>query len=189
MAFGENPMCQTDEMCVRQCLNGRPDVYRLLVQRYQQPLLGYLRGRLGCEEAALEASQETFVRAYFALPKLRKPDSFFSWLLGIAHRVVKETHRARQRRHSIDSLVSELAESPREGVSSHDQLTEAVSRLPDVYRQVILLRYYAGLSCVEISRMLDKPVGTVTKRLSRAYSLLRAALQEQEQSENVEAQS
>jgi RNA polymerase sigma-70 factor, ECF subfamily len=180
-------MCQTDESCVRQCLDGRPDVYHLLVQRYQQPLLGYLRGRLGCEEAALEASQEAFVRAYFALPKLRKPESFFSWLLGIVHRVAKETHRAKQRTRSIDSLPSEPAELPPEDAASDGRLTEAVSRLPDVYRQVVLLRYYAGLSCAEISRDLGTPLGTVTKRLSRAYSLLRAAIRAREQSESVEA--
>ncbi len=182
-------MCQTDEKCVRECLNGRPDVFRLLVQRHQRPLLGYLRGRLGCEEEALEACQETFVRAYFALPKLRKPESFFSWLVGIAHRVAKEMHRAKRHSQSIESLRSEPADVPPEDTSFDDQLTEAVSRLPDMYRQVILLRYYAGLSCAEISRDQDTPLGTVTKRLSRAYGLLRASLREQDQSENVETPS
>jgi len=181
-------MCQTDEQCVRRCLNDHPEAYRLLVQRHQQPLLSYLRGQLGCEEAALEASQETFVRAYFALRKLRKPESFSSWLLGIANRVAKETHRAKSR--SFDSLRSEPAEAAADRDDSpDDRVTQAVSRLPEVYRQVVLLRYYAALSCAEISRDLDVPLGTVTKRLSRAYALLRASLREQDQPDNVEAPS
>ncbi len=183
-------MCQTDEQCVRRCLNDHPEAYRLLVQRHQQPLLNYLRGQLGCEEAALEASQETFVRAYFALRKLRKPESFFSWLLGIAHRVAKETHRANRRSRSIDSLRLEPAEAAADRDDSRDdRVTQAVSRLPEVYRQVVLLRYYAGLSCAEIGRDQDVPLGTVTKRLSRAYTLLRASLREQDQTEDVEAPS
>ncbi len=52
-------------------------------------------------------------------------------------------------------------------------MTEAVARLPDTYREVILLRFYGGQSCAEISRDLGVPLGTVTKRLSRAYALLR----------------
>jgi RNA polymerase sigma-70 factor, ECF subfamily len=55
-------------------------------------------------------------------------------------------------------------------------LTEAVARLPDAYREVIVLRFYEGQSCQEISRGLDVPLGTVTKRLSRAYGLLRERL-------------
>jgi RNA polymerase sigma-70 factor (ECF subfamily) len=55
-------------------------------------------------------------------------------------------------------------------------VTEAVARLPDVYREVIVLRFYNGRSCAEISRDLNVPLGTVTKRLSRAYALLREHL-------------
>jgi RNA polymerase sigma-70 factor (ECF subfamily) len=129
------------------------------------------------------------VRAYFALRKLRKPESFFSWLLGIARRVAKETHRANRQGRGMETLRSEPAASVPEDGSANDRITRAVALLPDVYRQVVLLRYYAGRSCAEIGRDLDVPLGTVTKRLSRAYSLLRASLREQNQPENVETQS
>ena len=55
-------------------------------------------------------------------------------------------------------------------------VTEAVTRLPDTYREVIMLRFYGGRSCAEISHDLGVPLGTVTKRLSRAYALLREQL-------------
>jgi hypothetical protein len=45
-----------------------------------------------------------------------------------------------------------------------------------VYREVVLMRYYGGLSCAEIGGNLGVPVGTVTKRLSRAYAMLRESL-------------
>ena len=56
-------------------------------------------------------------------------------------------------------------------------MEEAVAALPETYRQVILLRYYEGLSCLEVATRLGLPLGTVTKTLSRAYSLLRQELQ------------
>ena len=178
-------MCLSDGEYVRRCLDGRPEAFRHLVVRHQGPLLRYLVGQFGNEEEASEAAQETFVRAYFALPKLNKPGSFSSWLLGIAGRVAKETHRARQRRRQVDLVNCESAETVSDAVDSADTVVmRAVAELPDVYRQVILLRYYRGLSCAEVGCTLGVPLGTVTKRLSRAYALLRNTLQEQRQPES-----
>jgi RNA polymerase sigma-70 factor (ECF subfamily) len=132
---------------------------------------------LGNVEEAREAAQETLVRAYFALSELRKPTAFFSWLLGIAYRVAQEALRAAKRYRKVDCGQIELASVADKGQMEADPaVTEAVARLPEAYRQVILLRFYAGLTCHEISRDLDVPLGTVTKRLSRAYTLLRERL-------------
>jgi RNA polymerase sigma factor (sigma-70 family) len=55
--------------------------------------------------------------------------------------------------------------------------------LPENHRQVILLRYYEGLSCQEVATRLAQPLGTVTKTLSRAYALLRQELGARERAE------
>jgi hypothetical protein len=65
-------MRPSDEECVRPCLNDHPEAFRFPVQQYQTALTRYLLGRLGNMDDATEAAQETFVRAYFALPELRK---------------------------------------------------------------------------------------------------------------------
>ncbi len=170
-------MCQPDAECVRHCLNGHPEAFRLLVVRHQDPLVRYLTGRLGNEDQAVEAAQETMVRAYFALRRIKQPEAFYSWLLGIADRVTKETHRRQQRQRQMvaDCEVAEEQEDRPE-----PPVRQAVAELPEVYRQVILLRYYGGLSCAEISRDQGMPIGTVTKRLSRAYALLRQVLRRQQ---------
>jgi RNA polymerase sigma-70 factor (ECF subfamily) len=165
---------QPDEESVRSCLDGQPAAFRELVQRYQSPLRRCLYARLGNAEDATEATQEAFVRAYFALSELRKPASFFSWLLGIADRVAKETRRAAGRRRTVDweQLESpEQADKPDKDTDT--SVAEAVAKLPEIYREVIVLRFYGEQSCLEISRDLNVPLGTVTKRLSRAYALLR----------------
>ena len=181
----------TDEDYVRLCLGGRPEMFRQLVIRYESALIRHLAERLGDGNEAAEAAQEAMVRAYFALPRLKKAGSYFPWLLGIADRVAREMRRARRRRPtSLDfEFVSARAEpdlSAPDGPSG-PQLSEAVAELPETYKQVILMRFYGGQSCAEISRNLGVSLGTVTSRLSRAYTLLRQALRTHEQDAEIKS--
>jgi RNA polymerase sigma-70 factor (ECF subfamily) len=172
----EVPMCRTDEEYVRQCLNGEPDAYRRLVQRHQGAILAYMVGRTGSQDLAEEASQEAFVRAYFSLGKLRKGNSFLPWLVGIAIRAGQELTRRHRRVTPMGDLLDVPAPAEAKTDSQDESLLQAVARLPPVFREAILLRYHAGLSCAEMSENMGIPIGSVTKRLSRAYALLREAL-------------
>ncbi len=170
-------MMENDRYYVERCLDGHPDDFRHLVRRYQPVLLAHLAGKLGSRDRAEEAAQETLVRAYFKMDTLQKPESFFAWLLGIADLVAKEEQRKesiRRRRESVRALAEE---APEPELSQDYGLEAAIAALPEVYRTVILLRYYGGLSCSGIAAQLDMPLGTVTKTLSRAYALLRESLQ------------
>ena len=150
--------------------------------RYQKPLFSYLASRVGDGGQAEEAAQESFVRAFLSLMKLRKPESFFSWLLGIAGRLAKEQFRAvahRQRdREAAETMMTDATDS-----GEAYPLEEAIAALPESHRQVILLRYYERLSCQEVATRLGLPLGTVTKTLSRAYALLRQELAAREGAE------
>jgi len=169
-------MSPSDDDYIHLCLNGRPDAFRQLVLRYERPVMSYLTRRLGDPEAAEEVAQESFVRAYFRLNTLKKGDAFFSWLLGIAHRVLQENFRRHRREHNLSESVDPVDPSTDTTVDGDSGLAEAVARLPDIYREVTVLRYFGGLSCAEVSGRLGVPLGTVTKRLSRAYGLLREAV-------------
>lgn len=162
--------------------NGCPDHFRLLVQRYQRPLFAYLASRLGNQLEAEEAAQESFVRAFLSLKKLRKPESFYAWLMGIAGRVLKEQFRAAERRQK-DRAIAETLLAEDSTSAPEYPLEEAIAVLPESYRQVILLRYYEGLSCQDAATRLGMPLGTVTKTLSRAYALLREELKARESAE------
>jgi len=140
-------------------------MFRHLVLRYEVPLLKHLTGRLGNEVEAAEAAQETMVRAYCNLRGLKKATSFYAWLLGIANRVALESYRNNQRHvKSIDiEAVSDKAEtSYGQSYRSDQALAQTVGKLPEVYQQVILLRFYGDQSSAEISRSLNVSVGTVT---------------------------
>jgi RNA polymerase sigma-70 factor (ECF subfamily) len=150
------------------------------VRRYQAVILANLAGKLGDKDRAEEVAQETFVRAYFNMNKLKKPDSFFSWLLGVADHVAKEQQRkekVRQKREAIRAFSEEI---PTAEISEDYALEAAISELPESYRKIILLRYYGRQSCNEIAAQLNMPLGTVTKQLSRAYAMLRQSLQQKQ---------
>ena len=133
--------------------------------------------QIGDAEEATEAAQETFVRAYFALRTCESPrrSSLGLWELRIAwprrpiglRSVVGRSPGSKPIRLNRPASRRQCADTA---------VTEAVARLPDTYREVIVLRFYEGQSCQQISRGLDVPLGTVTKRLSRAYGLLRERL-------------
>ena len=91
--------------------------------------------------------------------------------------MTKETYRAAKKRRTVQWEQIELADqSAKQDACSDETVTDAVAKMPDVYREVVLLRFYGGYTCAEISRDLNVPLGTVTKRLSRAYDLLREHL-------------
>ncbi len=166
-------MAESDQYYIEQSLNGHPDEFRGLVHRYQSSLSAYLSGKLGNRSLVAEAAQETFVRAYFGLSDLKKRESFYSWLLGIASRVAKE--QLRNRKQLADPEI--LAAEPEKQKESEDhELAQAIAELPDQYREIILLRFYASRSCLQIAEQMNMPIGTVTKQLSRAYAILRQML-------------
>jgi RNA polymerase sigma-70 factor (ECF subfamily) len=176
-------MDYTDKEYVQRCRDGHPEDFRMLVCRYQGPLMGYLKARLGDWSEVEEAAQESFVRAFQSLRKLRKPESFYPWLMGIAGRVIQEHFRFlkhRQRNREIALSLPERADNYERENRTDCFLDEALANLPDTYRRVILLRYYDGLSCNQVAQRLEIPLGTVTKTLSRAYTLLRQEIKARE---------
>jgi RNA polymerase sigma-70 factor (ECF subfamily) len=178
-------MSDSDKYYVERCLDGHPDDFRFLVRRYQKALLAYLAGKLYSLEMAEEAAQESLVRAFFKMEKLKNPEAFFSWLLGIGERVAKEMTRKRQIEQKREFIEAYAAEAGETELSLDYGLEAAVSALPQTYRDIVLLRYYGGQSCKDIAEQSGTPIGTVTKQLSRAYAMLRDNL-EQKQNSNYE---
>lgn len=173
-------MSRPDDQHIQHCLDGRPDEYRHLVGRYQRMVSSFLARRLNDSAAAEELTQETFVRAYWALSNLRERASFPAWLLGIAQRVAQEQARLKQRDRrtreaAIEAAADKAAASPTTDVPDAE-LQQALAELPDDYRKLVTLRYYGGQSCAQIAHQLQMPLGSVTKMLSRAYAKLRQSL-------------
>lgn len=151
-------------------LGGEHARYRTLVDRHAAAVRSFLVQRLGDPDRAEEAAQLTFVRAYRGLACLKDRGRFVSWVLGIAAKVTLEQRRDQRARggESISSVAGSLGQAQCE-----PELARAVDALPEPYREAIRLRYWAGLSCEQAALRLGVPLGTLTKRLSRAHGLLR----------------
>jgi RNA polymerase sigma-70 factor (ECF subfamily) len=117
------------------------------------------------------------------LSTLRIPARFGVWLLKIARR---EAVRLARRRSRLPALsVSHPEQDPVGGngtasslSADSEEVLTALGRLPDHERLVVSLRYLEGHSVAKIAQALDRPVGTVTKQLSRAIERLRGSLEE-----------
>ena len=173
---------QADAEIVRAVLCGDREAFAILVARYERAVWATAWRVLRDEHAAADAGQEAFLQAFHRLGDLRRPEQFGVWLLRIARResVRLARRRARDPRRSIDESGTDPPED-REGTDgSASRLTEdaedllmALARLPEHERLVVVLRYLDGRSVAEVAAALGRPVGTVTKQLSRAMERLR----------------
>lgn len=174
----------TDAELVRRVRGGDVQAYGALVDRYERPLLAAVLPALrGDVHAARDVVQDVLVLCYVKLPTLRDPDRFGGWLLAVGGR---EAVRAAKRRRRTETLqvVSDEPETSDAGGDRHllddddrRQLLECVARLPAHERLAVSLRYFEGRGVHEVARIIGRPVGTVTKQLSRAVERLRGQLQ------------
>ena len=130
---------------------------------------------LGSEADALEAVDEAVYQALRALKKLRQPELLETWLTRI---LINTCHKELRRRRWVTGEES-LPDSARPNAYDGLPLREAIRRLPEELRTVVILRYFAGYTLEETAQSLDLPRGTVSTRQRRALQLLRFELGEE----------
>lgn len=130
---------------------------------------------LGSENMALDAVGEAVYRGYMSLSKLRQPEFFETWLTRILINECKKELRRRKREVPIDT-VEETSEEAFDSLP----LKEAINRLPQELKDVIVLRYFTGLTLAETAESLGIPQGTAVTRQRRALGLLKLELSEEE---------
>jgi len=130
---------------------------------------------LDSEAWAVDAVDEAVYKGLRACRRLRQPEFFDTWLTRILINVCKGELRRRRRELLVDRL-------PETGAEAYDALPlkEAIGRLPRELQDVVVLRYFTGLTIAETARVLELPPGTVSTRQRRALALLRLELSEEE---------
>lgn len=126
---------------------------------------------LGSSSAAVDAVDEAIYKGFLAYQKLRQPEFFDTWLTRILINVCNSELRWRKR----ELAVAELPDTAQEAFDSLP-LKEALRHLPKNLRDVIILRYFTGLTLEETALALNVPRGTVSTRQKKALSLLRLEL-------------
>lgn len=177
-----------EQIWILQSLQGDQQAFAQLVGRYQRHVYNLTYRMLGSAEDAEDATQETFLRAYVALPTFQLGRKFSSWLLSIASNLCIDILRRRRYAWlSLEDVSFRLVaptDEPGRGVLRQEEagrVQHLLSRLPEKYRLVVILRYWYDLSYEEIVETTGLSLNTVKTRLHRARNMLARALGEDEE--------
>jgi RNA polymerase sigma-70 factor (ECF subfamily) len=182
-------MTWTDEELVARSIRGDSESFNELILRWERPIYALAYRTIGREEDARDVCQETFLRAFRALPGFRGQAKFSSWLYRIALNLCRDWIR-RERRAPVvqlpeDTDLMEMAAATEPSESIEDlvarkDLTRSVERamalLPEEQRTAIVLKEYHGLTFQEIADLVGCPLSTVKTRLYQGLTVLRREL-------------
>lgn len=167
-----------DELTLRRAQRGDERAWRVLVERYQQPIHALiwrlLAGR--ARHRVEDLVQETFVRVLRALPAfdLAGPASLSTWMLTIATRLaLNDLRRPEHGAIEVEPIGNDRTDEPAERRRLGAAIATGVAALPDAQRAVLVLREYHELDYQEIADVLELDLGTVKSRLARARTALR----------------
>jgi RNA polymerase sigma-70 factor (ECF subfamily) len=164
-----------EEALVRAARRGDREAFDRLVERYSRAVLARQFGWAREMAAAEDLAQETFLRAWQGLGRLEDLRAFGSWLLSIGGFVGQEWLRRKQLDQRVRAALPPVPPARREE-GPDPALARALADLAPEVQQLLALRHDRGMSCEEIAEELGRPLGTVTKTLSRAYEQLRSRL-------------
>ncbi|MCW8130335.1 MAG: sigma-70 family RNA polymerase sigma factor [Planctomycetota bacterium] len=174
-----------DADLVLQAEQGVPGAFEVLMERYLSMVIGVAYSLLSDKEAAQDVAQDTFMEAAQTLTLLRERAKFGNWLYGIARR--KASFVLRRRRMHRNAITYKQQEektfppqddpgAPIARAERNENIRAALHQLPEIYREVLVLRYMDDRSYDEIASVLGISLAAVDKRLMRGKSMLREAL-------------
>jgi RNA polymerase sigma-70 factor (ECF subfamily) len=184
---------EIDRQLVERVKQGDKRAFELLVEKYWRKLTRLLSRMVRDPDEVEDIAQETFIKAYRALPQFRGDAAFYTWLYRIGVNTAKNYLAAKgkamptvsERAFSDDEedveerLVAQDISTPESELLSKQvalAVNEAVEALPEELRTAITLREMEGLSYEEIANLMGCPIGTVRSRIFRAREAIAAKL-------------
>lgn len=176
---------EIDQQLVEQVQRGNKRAFDMLVIKYQRRLARLLSRFIRDPAEVEDITQETFIKAYRALPSFRGDSAFYTWLYRIGVNTAKNFLVSQGRK--LPATVNGFGTEEMENFEGADQLREvntpeselmgkqvaqtvnqALAALPEELRTAIILREIEGLSYEEIADIMNCPIGTVRSRIFRA---------------------
>ena len=176
-----------DKEIIERVKGGDKKAYDLLVLKYQQRVINLISRFVKNHSDALDVSQETFIKAYRALPNFRGDSAFYTWLYRIAVNTAKNHLTVQSRKitksdydvadiEQIEGNMSLTEQTTPESLLAKDELQETILKtienLPEDLKSAIMLREIEGLSYEGIAEVMECPVGTVRSRIFRAREMI-----------------
>jgi RNA polymerase sigma-70 factor (ECF subfamily) len=171
-----------DSELVRKHLDGDPDAFRLLYEKYGDKVFASAYRIVGEHHAAADLVQEIFVKIHGELRRFKFESKFSTWLFRVTvnHALNRASEGSRHARIH-EKIVRDGKGDPggtKEGRPVDDEVHRALQQLSPKLRTVISLRYLEGLSYEEIAEILELSIGTVKSRLFLAHETLRPMLKD-----------
>lgn len=173
-----------DEELVRRCLERDHKALEELILRYTPLTRGLVFSFIGPVRDVEDIVQEVFFQAIKSLRHLRQPDRFNSWLYKITRRVSHGWLRAQEGSLSLESEDAlEMASGRLEGEVDEDrarmldEVRRVVQELPELYREVVILRYFSKVDYETMAETLGLSPSAVNARLVKARKMLRRKLE------------
>jgi RNA polymerase sigma-70 factor (ECF subfamily) len=171
----------TEAVLVERAARGDSRAFALLVEQYKAMVYTTALRLLRDPGTADDAAQNTFIKAYAALPGFQGKSKFSSWLYRICYNTCISELRRRRPETGLEDADPATRAGPAEEFRSRDiqaAIQEEIDRLPDDYRAMITLYHLNGLAYNEIADLTRRPMGTVKATIHRARALLRVRLVE-----------
>jgi len=181
-------MERSDEEIVSQVRDGDKEAFSGLILRYQKQIFNLMYRYSRSEQEAADLTQEVFLRAYEKIHRFRPGGSFFSWLYTMALNRARDWSRKQKRWWSHQQEMRDAGAAAISGVSGQErlllrqedlaQLQEALGRLPDETRELLMLRYHHNRSVKEAAEIFSISESAVKMRILRGLKQLQDLMEE-----------
>ena len=174
---------EADKILVEKVKCGNKAAYDVLVLKYQSRIINLVSRFVRNQADAYDVTQETFIKAYKALPNFRGDSAFYTWLYRIAVNTAKNyLAQLRGRPYESEQDIAEIEQidsgpalkdwyTPEHALLADEiqkTVIQTIEELPVDLRTAITLREIEGLSYADIAVVMDCPIGTVRSRIFRA---------------------
>jgi RNA polymerase sigma-70 factor (ECF subfamily) len=175
---------------IRQAQRGSAEAFERVVRFYSTKIYNFAFRFVFDRDEAQDLAQEVFLRLFVKLREFDAKRPFRPWLYRLAANTCINATRGRRRRPApedpdrVEQLKTDgRTRDPGQEAARRDEvvvLQQAVARLPEDYRTVVVLRYLEDMSCQDVAEALDLPLGTVKTWLFRAREMLKERLKPEE---------
>lgn len=189
----ENERREEDKRLIKSALQGDQKAYEALLIKYRNLVYTIMIKMVRNPQEAEDLTQEAFMKAFHSLASFNEEFAFSTWLMKIATNNCIDFLRKRKLRtysihepiqykdEKIEIEIPDAEAGPEKNILQSERkqiLEEAIARLPERYRYVIILRHKEEKSYEEISEILNLPLGTVKAQIFRAREILNKNLRE-----------
>ncbi|MDM8535691.1 RNA polymerase sigma factor [Desulfobacterales bacterium HSG17] len=176
-----------DEKCIKACLNGSPEAFGEIVERYEKQIFNLMIRSTLNYETAEDLTQDAFLRAFQKLKKFDMRKKFLPWLYQISINVARDHFRRRKIEFGLFrkifqgneefGLTADLPNTAIDAFEDQAEMMRILGQMPIIHREALLLHYRDGYTMKEVSDFLGISESGVKMRIKRGLAKIRGQME------------